>query len=378
MIRIVRRPLARAAVLGACLVPSLAHALPLEQETLLGEWDAETQAALRSELATCYGCGLEALGDGSPNVVVPPDAHPSASVGAAPTPSTSTPSSTSTCAASTASLARSAEHLRRVGNSWFGAYYRASSASDTAYDATRAEQRFHAGVSNAVGVTAFGVNFDAARTEASADARSTGYRRLSGRLYARNRWGQMVQLDAASTSVNGLSSLTQIRSTAEFWRGDYSFTLGPVPLTVSGSLTGEAAYLVAGNTTSTAAYVAGTPTAGLYARASISASIGVAALGVDGQLTVAQGSLNTAAGMAKTSTAFRYDLTSDVQLNLLRGSIDAWVRVGFWRFKKTWRRNLVRWGGFNYSQALYNGNGQVPFCSSTLTLGTVDGSLALR
>ena len=227
-----------ALALGAALAPSAARALPPQQETALGGYDAETQAALREELATCPTCQVERLPDGSPNVLVPPDAHPQASGSTAPTPTSTTPAAAAACLPRGSSLSRNADYFRRLGNSWFGVYYRAASRSSTApYLST--DRAYHGDTENAAGVTVFGHNFDAARAEASADARVGGYRRVGGRLLARNRYAQLVTVGDRSSSTGGLVSLPVISVTHTFWEGSYGFTLGPVPVTIRGSVTGS-------------------------------------------------------------------------------------------------------------------------------------------
>jgi hypothetical protein len=360
--------------LGAALAPSAVRALPLDQQTLLDNYDAETQAALNAELAACTGCQLQQLSDGSPNVIVPPDAHPQATGSTAPSPTATTPAAATSCATSSATVSRNADYYRALGNAWFGVYYRTASRSSTAPYLTT-DRQYHGDTENAAGVTVFGYNLDVARAESSADARVSGYRRVAGRLLARNRYAQMITIGDRSTTTGGLVSLPAIGTTQTFWQGSYGFTLGPVPVTISGSVTGSAGHLVAASTSASTAYVVGTPSAGLYARGSISASIGVAAIGVDGQITLVEGRLPNTAAMSLYGTNYTHDLQSDIELTLLRGSIDAWVRVGFWRFKKTWRRNLVRMPGYSYTQTLYSAHGSTPICSR-LTFGdTLGGGL---
>lgn len=356
-------------VLGIGVTTGVAEALPIQD--VINGYDAETRAALESELSTCPECTVEQLADGSPNVVVPPDAHPLSSGSTAPSATTTLGASATACVPlrTVPTLQRDADHFHRIGNTWFGAYYRAGSHSATA--PTRlGDQSFHADVVSAVGATVFGFNLDVARGDASADARTNGYRSTAGHFYARNRYGAMINVGNASTSVTGNATIVPAQVNATFWSGDYGFTLGPIPVTVHGELTGAAGYVVSSTTNASTASVTGTPTAGLYAYGSISANGGIVAIGVDGRVIIAEGALPTRASMAKTGTGYSYNLGSDVRFTLLSGSIDAWVRVGFWRFKKTWRRNLARWTGTVANAALYTDVGQVPYCDFVVGPGS--------
>lgn len=365
MSRTKRRDLGALLALCVAVSPGVASALP--QRDIIAGWDAETQAAINDELSTCPECSVEALDDGSPNIVVPPDAHPDATGSLAPTNTAVTPAATTTCVAPRTypSVARSADYFSRVGNTWFGAYYRAASRSNTA--PTRSgDVLYHADVESAVGATVFGFNLDAARGEASADAYTAGSRSVRGRFYARNRYGAMMLVGDASSSSAGNVTVVPAGVNASLWSGTYGFTLGPIPVTVHGELTAAAGYVVNGYTAATQASVTGRPTAGLYALGSITASVGIAALGVDGRITIAEGALPTRASMSRTTAGITHNLGSDVQITLLSGRIDAWVRVGFWYFKKTWRRNLVNYPGIRAQAALYNVTGTLPFCVDTI------------
>ncbi len=352
-----------AIALCAVMAPAAGHAITNTSTTttLLNSYDPALRDALSAELSTCSGCALQQLSDGTPDIVYPTDSHPQASTATAPVSSISTPAASVACTASASTVARAADAYRALGNSWFGVYYRAASRSSTTPSAT--SRAWHADVENAVGGSIFGHSLDAVRTEAAADANNVGYRRLGAKLYARNRYGMMVLVSEKSASGEGMVSTPPITTSTQFWSGDYPFTLGIVPVTVHGELTGSASYLAAGVTRATQAYVTGTPTAGLYARGSISADIVVLAAGVDGQLTVAQGSLPTTAAMQATSTGYAYTYDSGLQMTLLRGSISAWVRLGVWRFSKTWRRTLVSWPGWTYDVSLYHAAATVPSCS---------------
>jgi hypothetical protein len=353
-------------------LPLTAHALPIGQEALVGSYDAETQAALRDELATCPGCAVEALDDGSPNVVVPPDAHPNATGNTAAGPSSWVPSPAAACTTTTPTLSREATFFRRLGNTWIGVYYQAASRASVAPSTSRtgAVGRLHHGDSlNAAGATVFGANLDVVRGESVAEVNTVSGRLARSRLYARTRVGPMMLVGEQTTSASGSVYLPRIGVATTYWEGDYSFTLGPIPVTVRGAVQGSANYQTLSRMTPTEAYVRGAPAVGLYAFASLSANAGVVAMGVDGQLALAEASLPTSAGMALTSAGYTHTLDSAVAATFLRGRIDAWVRVGFWRFKKTWRRNLARWDGYGMNAPLYTATGSLPICDPYGILG---------
>ncbi len=355
-------------VFAALLValPLTAHALPPSQEGMITGYDPATQDALRDELAACPECAVEPLDDGSPNVVVPPDAHPAASGSTAAGPSSSVPSAATTCTSTTPTITREANFFRRLGNSWFGVYYSAASRASVAPSTSRTGEvgrAFHGDSLNAAGATVFGTNLDVVRGESVADISTVGGRLARSRLYVRNRIGPMMLVDEKTSTASGGVYLPRIGTAATYWEGDYSFTLGPIPVTVRGAVQGSANYQTFARMSASESFVQGSPAAGLYAFASLSANAGVVALGVDGQLILAEASLPTSAGMLATSTGYTHRLQSSVAATFLRGRIDAWVRVGFWLFKKTWRRNLARWDGYGMNAPLYTATGTLPVCS---------------
>jgi hypothetical protein len=239
-----------------------------------------------------------------------------------------------------------------LGNSVFGAGY-IIDASMTATPSTgAAEKRVEAYADGKVYAVAFGAQKEIVRARAEVSGQQGGNNSGTARLFA---MGQQVW----SGNLYYSFEITPINWSRTFFSATKRFMVGPVPVSVSASVSGGLKLTVSGQIGPTVARL--TATAGGWGNANASAGVDivVAGVGVEGAVTLINVSLPAFAELFWPFYSLDWTLKADLNLNTLNGNLKLWVRVGFWFFKKTWTLTIASWSGITRNWNLYTNNGSL-------------------
>jgi hypothetical protein len=249
-------------------------------------------------------------------------------------------------------------------------------------------ERFGAGLDINSSVAAFnimGIDGISASVELEASARLFGLRntvaRVSGQL-ARSASGDTVHAATLSREVEIMGSAVSVppisaNSTASedwtrtFFRRSETFMVGPVPLTVEGSIDGTVGleHIAAAPAGDFSVDLQLTPFAGLDADVALGVGIrGVLAAGVSGHLNLIDVEVPTSASIDQaihipTGRTLDWALESDVEVTTLSGSISLWAEVLWARYS----RRIANWTGDHDVFGLFSDDGRV--CLGDLCLG---------
>jgi len=166
-------------------------------------------------------------------------------------------------------------------------------------------------------------------------------------------------LEAASVTIGGDTTVAINRSyTRTFLEQSRTFNVGPVPVSVSASATGELALSVSAS----GGVLALTPSAGLYA--TLQAGVGggcdlaSAEAGLRGTLTLLELALPISlklyvdgAGLAK------YEISGDLTISTLSGSIALYAEASVLGVGASWSRTIFSWTGLEWTQNLFKKSG---------------------
>jgi hypothetical protein len=168
-------------------------------------------------------------------------------------------------------------------------------------------------------------------------------------------------------------ALTETRDFSRtFFSASAVYALGPIPITVNGSVVGAVGYTVSGgpNVGSGLGGVEMHFTPNLNAQVVASAAIGVpgARAGVEGQLTLVRASLpvNAEASIANRLVLERggarvphdfidYSLNSTLTVSTLSGEISLFAEL----LRRRWERTIAQWSGYTQTVPLVNRSGSV-------------------
>jgi hypothetical protein len=252
----------------------------------------------------------------------------------------------------TAPFTKSYYRSENLGNSVFGAGY-IIDASMTATPATgTAEKRVEAYADGKVYAVAFGAQKEIVRARADISGQLGGNNSGTARLYA---MGQQVW----SGNLYYSFEITPINWSRTFFSVSKRFMVGPVPVSVSASVSGGLKLTVSGQIGPTVAKLNANAGGWANANASAGVDIVVAGVGVEGAVTLINVSLPATAELFWSFYTLDWRLKADLNLNTLSGNLKLWVRVGFWFFKKTWTLTIASWAGVTRNWSLYNNSGSL-------------------
>jgi hypothetical protein len=249
-------------------------------------------------------------------------------------------------------------------------------------------ERFGAGLDISSSISAFnimGIDAISANVELEATAKLFGSEhtvaRVAGHL-SRTASGDTVQAAALSRDVEIMGSAVSVPSasanstatedwTRTFFRRSETFMVGPVPLTVEGSIDGEVglSHVASAPSGDFSVDLQLTPFAGLDADVALGVGIrGVLAAGVSGHLNLVDVEVPTSASIDQairipTGRTFDWALESDVDVTTLSGSISLWAEVLWARYS----RRIANWTGDHDVFGLFSDDGRV--CIGDLCLG---------
>jgi hypothetical protein len=236
---------------------------------------------------------------------------------------------------------------QRFGNDIFGAGYRMST-SITSHELSNGNS-FDARADFTVYATAFSLKRDIFRATAAASSTPTS-NTCNATIYVMgtNVWNR-----------SGSTELTAERTpwSRNFFRAQRRFMVGPVPVRVEASITGEVGIVVSASAGYAGVALNATPRG--VATASISAGVDaiVVGFGFGGSLT-----------LISISTAYTHDIrlnpfvsnglswqfTVNRNINTIAGRIYLYAVVRFLWFRQRWELDIANWRGLNYNYPLVN------------------------
>lgn len=313
----------------------------------------DANSELNYELSTCKTCWSELSKEGTDVVVPPGDTAESAYV----TPCTrivNAPLETMTASAPLAAssycngqLNRNYHYENGFGNSNFGAGYVVDASVNNTpgtlgptFDA-RGEGRVYGRI--------FGTNRDAVQVSAYANSPAGGAASASANVYILG--SQVFARSFTATYSTGASF-----GPRRFFSANFTFTVGPVPITVSASADGSVGFTGTGNLSASTLVVNVTPTGSLTAVASASVNVIIVSFGVSGSLTLVNAALPSNLTISPCA-ATRWSLSVNRDIYTLSGQIDLWVKVKLLFINKKWTVTIARWSGTHSVGTIYSASG---------------------
>jgi hypothetical protein len=168
--------------------------------------------------------------------------------------------------------------------------------------------------------------------------------------------------ETASVVIAGITAADFNRSySTTFFHQEKTFNVGPVPVTVEASVTGELELEVLFNS----AALKIEPTAGLYAtvQAGVGAEcdLGGASAGIRGTLTILEVGLPITLELSMESGLPRYSIEGSLRLETLSGSLalyaEAYLGPEWLGIKDDWSYTIFEWTGFEWEKELFNQSG---------------------
>jgi uncharacterized protein YxjI len=169
-------------------------------------------------------------------------------------------------------------------------------------------------------------------------------------------------LETASVTVAGESSPgINVGYSHEFFKNTKRFNVGPVPVFVSASVTGDLG--LEASFSDGALQI--TPTAGLYATVQAGVGgecdLGGASAGVRGTLTILELGLPISLKLTTEGGLPRYSIEGDLTITTLSGSFalyaEAYVGWGPVQVKAEWSYTFFRWTGIDWTKQLFKKTG---------------------
>ena len=242
------------------------------------------------------------------------------------------------------------------------------------------------------GNSGFGAGYDAtiSLSASKSTLRSTGKSELKGYATLFGRKVTLADLEADGDSLNptinanltvvgmtlysygrsGIASYDFDKSyTYTFFDQSKSFMVGPVPVTVSGSVAGTLG--LGGNIGFTGNRISVGAGPYLNVTATASAALGGGfgpfklEAGVEGALTLFNADIDNTAFVSPGLSSVAYGASSSLNLTELSGNIDLFVtgklNLVFHKYKKTWKYNIVSFNGAQQTVNFANYNGTLAY-----------------
>ncbi|HYH99729.1 hypothetical protein [Hyalangium sp.] len=242
------------------------------------------------------------------------------------------------------------QRTEKFGNTMFGAGYNVNT-SVTATPANGAlAKKEEALAEGRIYGTAFNYERELVRGRAYVCGQQGGCNSGTAALYA---MGSQIW----SANLAGSFAPAPINWSRTFFSVSKTFMVGPVPLTVRALLTGGVRMGVSGQVNPALAAI--TAYAGGWANvvASAAVNVAVASIGVVGSLSLINATVQAAASLGWTLCSPSWSLKADLSLSALSGSLQAFAKVNFLFFKKTWNVTIASWSGISRYVNLVNRSG---------------------
>jgi hypothetical protein len=251
----------------------------------------------------------------------------------APAPTTSQPTTdTSTV------FNKSYTRTEKFGNNIFGAgYYVNAYITATAATGSTAKKVEALGEGR-VFATSFNTEKEIVRGRAYISGQQGGSNSGTATVYA---MGQQI----FTTNLYANFAPAPINWSRTFFTVSKTFMIGPVPLKVKASLSGGVKLTVTGQVGPTVAKLDAAPGGWASVTGSASVNIIIASFGVSSTLTLVNATLPSTGELFWNYCTLDWKLKSDLNLTTLSGIVEAYVKVKFLFFKKTWKVKIANWSG---------------------------------
>jgi hypothetical protein len=254
------------------------------------------------------------------------------------------------------------------GNSLFGAGYRAQATLTASPAVGNAGAKLDAVAEAKAWGKVFYQARDIARARANLFAQQGGDAKGSVELF-------MIDSTVFSKSFQGKFN-QPFNVNRTFFKASSTFTIGPVPVTVTGEANGSAGLTNDLKVEQNLAQLGMTPNARAYVVATAAVNAVVAKFGVSSDLTLLKASLPVRGELSPIScTQVKYLLKGDLAFETLKGSIKAFVKIGFGWFSKKWEKTIARWNGFSENINLFNKSGTANVAVKCDPTGGVNGGV---
>lgn len=242
------------------------------------------------------------------------------------------------------------QRTEKYGNSTFGAGYNVNTyVTATPANGALAKKEEALAEGRLYG-TAFSYEKELVRGRAYVCGQQGGCNSGTAALYA---LGSQIW----TANLAGSFAPAPINWSRTFFNVSKTFMVGPAPITVKAQLTGGVKMGVSGQVNPALAAI--TAYAGGWANvvASAAVNIAVASFGVSGSLALINATVQAAASLGWTLLSPSWSLKADLNLNALSGTLQAFVRINFLFFKKTWSVTIASWSGISSYVNLRNASG---------------------
>lgn len=243
--------------------------------------------------------------------------------------------------------------IERFGNSVFGGGYslNATVTADTA--TTNREKKVDAVAEGKVFGTAFSYEKELVLGRANVSGQQGGNNSGTAALYA---MGQQIW----STNLYATYSPTPINWSRTFFDVTKRFMVGPVPISVKASLAGGVKLAVTGQIGPTVAKLSAIPGGWANVNASAAVDVIIVAFGLEGALSLINASLPSSGEVFWPVCTLDWKLKSNLDLNVLSGTLKLFAKVKILFIKKTWWVTIASWSGITRNWSLLDLTGSQP------------------
>lgn len=169
-----------------------------------------------------------------------------------------------------------------------------------------------------------------------------------------------ASLEAARTRAYSLNR--------HFFRSEKVFMVGPVPIRVTASISGQAGLEVTGTGGGNGIALNATPKGSVNATASAGVSVIIASFGISGELRLIDVSFPATTTATVSSNQLQWGLKFDRRIATLNGRISLYATVRFIFFRQRWDLTIASWDGWSRNETLVNVSSTLPLTTATASL----------
>lgn len=165
---------------------------------------------------------------------------------------------------------------------------------------------------------------------------------------------------AWSKDISTVKSFTSYKQERHFFQSRKTFMVGPVPISVTSSISGSA--LLKGEVSSgtNGISLAVAPEVSVGATASAGVDVWIVGFGIQGSLRLIEVSFPVGSSITVTANNLPYEFKVERKLATLSGEISLYAVVRFIFFKVRWDLTIARWSGWQQTETLYSVSGSPP------------------
>ncbi|RYZ43798.1 MAG: hypothetical protein EOO71_02240, partial [Myxococcaceae bacterium] len=223
------------------------------------------------------------------------------------------------------------------GNSLFGGGYK----MDAQVRAVRAEKKMEAYAEGSAWGQVFFMKRELMKVRAVAASQQSGPVTATVTLYIngqetlRETVGRTTEPTNPGQFLETFTLYSMKEYAVPFFQAEKTYVVLWIPLKVTAWVGGKAGFDVKATVKATSAKLVATPRVGVYANATASASIWVASIGVEGNLTLVEASLPSSGQVVASSCdALSWDLKTTFDVVTLAGNLKAYVKIKLLFIKK--------------------------------------------